>query len=107
MLTAGATERPIAFGNNDRPGVMLAGAVRTYVNRYGATPGQKVGVFTNNDDGWRTAADLHAKGVEIAAVIDSRDQPPFMDIPGARYMRGAAGARYGGAQGVEDDYPDR
>ena len=72
LLCAGATERSIAFGNNDRPGVMLSGAVRTYVNRYGATPGQKVAVFTNNDDGWRTAEDLQAKGVEIAAVIDTR-----------------------------------
>jgi len=88
VLAAGATERPIAFGNNDRPGVMMAGAVRTYVNRFGATPGQRVAVFTNNDDGWRTAADLHAKGVEVSAVIDSRDQPPLLDIPGARTMRG-------------------
>src|SRR6056297_1676568 len=39
VLAAGATERPIAFGNNDRPGIMMAGAVRTYVNRYGVAPG--------------------------------------------------------------------
>ena len=68
VLAAGATERPIAFGNNDRPGVMLAGSVRTYVNRFGATPGQQVGIFTNNDDGWRTAADLAAKGVTFTYV---------------------------------------
>ena len=37
---------------------MLAGAVRSYINRYAAAPGQRVAVFTNNDDGWRTAADL-------------------------------------------------
>ncbi|WP_281966912.1 sarcosine oxidase subunit alpha family protein [Roseovarius nanhaiticus] len=89
VLAAGATERPIAFGNNDRPGIMLAGAVRTYVNRYGVTPGQKVAVLTNNDDGWRTAADLAAKGVEVRAVIDTRDAPAFMDIPGAHHVRGA------------------
>ena len=72
MLTAGATERSIAFGNNDRPGIMMAGAVRTYVNRFGVTPGQKVAVFTNNDDGLRTAKDLEAKGVEVTRVIDAR-----------------------------------
>jgi len=72
LLTAGATERPIAFPMNDRPGVMLAGAVRTYANRFGVAPGKRVAVFTNNDDGWRTATDLAAKGVEITAVIDTR-----------------------------------
>ena len=73
ILAAGSTERSIAFRNNDRPGVMLAGAVRTYVNRYGVTPGKRVAVFTNNDDGWRTATDLKAKGIEIAAVVDTRE----------------------------------
>ena len=72
LLTAGATERPIAFENNDRPGIMLAGAMRAYANRWAATPAQRVAIFTNNDDGHRTAADLHAKGLRIAAVIDTR-----------------------------------
>ena len=72
VLAAGSTERPIAFGNNDRPGVMLAGAVRAYANRFGVTPGRKVAVFTNNDDGWRTARDLQGRGVDVTAVIDSR-----------------------------------
>ena len=57
VLAAGASERPIAFAGNDRPGVMLAGAVRTYLNRFAATPASRLVVFTNNDDGWRTAAD--------------------------------------------------
>jgi heterotetrameric sarcosine oxidase alpha subunit len=76
VLAAGALERTIAFGNNDRPGVMLASAVRTYINRYAATPGRKLAIFTNNDDGWRTAVDAHKAGIEIAAVIDSRDARP-------------------------------
>jgi sarcosine oxidase subunit alpha len=90
VLAAGATERPIAFGNNDRPGVMLAGAVRAYANRWGVASGRRVAVFTNNDDGWRTAADLAAKGVEVPAVIDTRDAPAVCDVPGARHARGAA-----------------
>ncbi|HBN30730.1 MAG TPA: sarcosine oxidase subunit alpha, partial [Rhodobacteraceae bacterium] len=72
ILAGGAIERPIAFPNNDRPGVMMAGAVRSYVNRFAAAPGQAVSIFTNNDDGHRTAADLVAAGVTIAAVIDTR-----------------------------------
>ncbi|GAW35781.1 aminomethyltransferase [Roseovarius sp. A-2] len=90
VLAAGATERPIAFGNNDRPGVMLAGAVRAYANRWGVAPGRRVAVFTNNDDGWRSAADLVAKGVEVPAVIDTRDAPAVCDVHGARHIRGAA-----------------
>ena len=76
LLCAGATERPIAFENNDRPGIMLAGAMRSYANRWAVTTARKVAVFTNNDDGHRTAADLHANGVSIAAVIDIRPDAP-------------------------------
>ena len=74
ILCAGATERSIAFGNNDRPGVMMAGAVRTYANRFGVATGKRIAVLTNNDDGWRTARDLQARGVDIAAVIDTRQE---------------------------------
>ncbi|MCL4162482.1 UNVERIFIED_CONTAM: hypothetical protein GTU68_010257, partial [Idotea baltica] len=76
LLCAGAIERPIAFENNDRPGIMLAGAMRAYVNRWAATPAKKVAIFTNNDDGHRTAVDLMAKGVTVAAVIDTRADAP-------------------------------
>ena len=101
VLAAGATERPIAFGNNDRPGVMLAGAVRAYVNRYGVTPGRQVAVFTNNDDGWRTAADLAARGINVNAIIDSRDAPAVADVPGARHIRNAAVADTVGRKGLK------
>lgn len=76
VVAAGGTERPIAFGNNDRPGVMLAGAVRTYINRFGVAPGRRAVVFTNNDDGASTIADLAAAGVEIAALVDTRRSTP-------------------------------
>ncbi|WP_299838899.1 sarcosine oxidase subunit alpha family protein [uncultured Paracoccus sp.] len=76
LLCAGATERPIAFRNNDRPGILLGAALRSYANRWAAVPAQEVAIFTNNDDGHRTAADLLAKGVRVAAVIDSRSDAP-------------------------------
>ena len=72
ILAGGAIERPIAFPNNDRPGVMMASAVRSYANRFAVAPGQSISVFTNNDDGHRTAMDLSAHGIKIAAVIDTR-----------------------------------
>jgi methylglutamate dehydrogenase subunit C len=72
ILAAGALERPIVFGGNDRPGVMLAAAVRTYVNRFGVAPGRRVAIFTTTDDGWKTASDLEKAGVAVEAVIDAR-----------------------------------
>ncbi|MEM8880266.1 MAG: sarcosine oxidase subunit alpha family protein [Pseudomonadota bacterium] len=72
ILATGATERPIAFPMNDRPGVMMASAVRSYLHRYGVCPGRKVTLFASNDDAHRTATDLIAAGVKIAAVIDPR-----------------------------------
>ena len=101
ILAAGATERPIAFGGNDRPGVMLAGAVRAYANRFAVGAGRRIGLFTNNDDGWRTAADLAAKGVEVAAVIDVRDRAPLADIPGARILMGGTVTATWGRRGVK------
>ena len=72
VLCTGALERGIAFPGNDRPGVMQAGAVRTYLHRYGVATGRRVAVFGNNDDAHRTARDLAAAGVQVAALIDSR-----------------------------------
>ena len=86
ILAAGAIERMIAFRNNDRPGIMTAGAVRAYLNRYGVSPGRRVTLFANNDDAHRTARDLVRTGVHVAAVIDSRsDVEPLGDY---RLIRG-------------------
>ncbi len=73
VLATGAIERPLVFAGNDRPGVMLAGAASTYVNRYAVRPGRRAVVFTNNDSAYRTALDLARNGVEVAAVADVRE----------------------------------
>ncbi|MGI3183674.1 sarcosine oxidase subunit alpha family protein [Nioella aestuarii] len=72
VLAAGALERPLAFPMNDRPGIMMASAVRSYLHRYGVAAGRKVTLFATNDDAHRTALDLMACGVEIAGVVDAR-----------------------------------
>ena len=74
ILASGAIERSISFPHNDRPGVILSGSVRTYANRFGAHYGQKIAVYTNNDDGWRTADDLKNIGLEVQAIIDTRKE---------------------------------
>ncbi len=72
VLATGAIERHIAFPHNDRPGVILAGAVRSYINRFAVRPGRRAVVIANNDDGYRTALDLAAAGVEVMQVVDTR-----------------------------------
>lgn len=72
VLATGAHERPLVFAGNDRPGVMLAGAVRTYLGRYGVAAGSRVVVSTTDDSAYETVADLHAAGVAVAAVVDAR-----------------------------------
>ncbi len=89
ILAAGSIERPIAFADNDRPGIMLAGGVRSYLNRYDVTAGHHVTVFTNNNDGWRTAEDMVKRGVDVAAIIDTRDAPNMTAPKGVRVITGA------------------
>ncbi len=75
VLATGALERPLIFSDNDRPGVMLANAARSYLTRYGVKVGSRVVVFTNNDDAYRTAIALFEGGVKIACIIDTRSAP--------------------------------
>ena len=74
ILATGAIERSLVFAENDRPGIMLAGAARTYVNRYGVAPGSRTVVFTNNDSAYAAALDMAAAGVGVEAVVDLRNQ---------------------------------
>ncbi|QRM53929.1 sarcosine oxidase subunit alpha family protein [Sinorhizobium sp. BG8] len=89
ILATGAEERPLVFGGNDRPGVMMAGALRTYLNRYAVAAGKRVALFTTNDTAYATASDLEARGVEVAAIIDSRDAPSASWSGRARLITGA------------------
>lgn len=90
ILATGAEERPLVFGGNDRPGIMMAGAVSTYANRFGVAAGKSVAIFTNGSSGYRTAADLAGQGVEIAALIDSRTDAADTAPQGVRLIRGGS-----------------
>lgn len=104
VLCAGAFERPLLFGDNDRPGVMLAGAVRAYVNRFGVAPGRSAVVFADNDDSFATAADLNEAGIEVKAVVDPRRTPSstakdIAEAAGVPYISGNI-TRVRGAHGI-------
>jgi sarcosine oxidase subunit alpha len=89
VLATGAIERPLVFPGNDRPGIMLADAARTYLNRYGARPGTRVVVSTTTDTAYEAALDLHRAGVAIVLIADLRERPDGSAVEAAR----AAGLR--------------
>ncbi len=74
VLATGALERPLVFPGNDRPGILLAGAAHTFLNRYGVRVGNRVVIVTSGDDAYQAALDLRAAGVDIAAVADLRPE---------------------------------
>jgi len=86
VLATGAIERPLVFHLNDRPGIMLAGAVQTYMHRYGVLPGRLAAVSTNNDTGWHAALDMAKAGAEIAAIVDVRRDVPAELLAAAAHL---------------------
>ena len=84
VLATGAHERPLVFRNNDRPGVMLASAAQSYVNRYAVRPGTSAVVFTNNDTAYDPAIDLADAGLRVT-VVDARTE--LSDVRRAQLRR--------------------
>jgi len=76
ILAQGAIERPLVFNGNDRPGVMLASAAQTFLNRYGVAVGKNVAVFTCHDSAYDVAFDLHDADIKIPVIVDAREQVP-------------------------------
>jgi sarcosine oxidase, subunit alpha len=75
VLATGSIERPLVFPDNDRPGIMLAGAVETYLHRYAVAAGRRAVLFVNNDGTYPLAASLARAGVAVAAIVDPRPEP--------------------------------
>ncbi|MEY9871428.1 sarcosine oxidase subunit alpha [Streptacidiphilus sp. MAP12-33] len=84
VLATGAHERPLVFAGNDRPGVMSAAAVRSYLNRYAVLPGRRAVVFTTGDSAYTTALELAAAGAGVPALVDTRPAPPVALVEAAR-----------------------
>jgi sarcosine oxidase subunit alpha len=76
VLATGSIERPLVFSNNDLPGIMLASAVRRYVNEFAVCVGQNAVIATNNDTAYTVALDLKRAGINVTALVDSRPTPP-------------------------------
>ncbi|SDA77266.1 sarcosine oxidase subunit alpha [Sinorhizobium sp. NFACC03] len=86
ILANGQIERHMVFANNDRPGIMLASAGRTYLNHFGVAVGSKVGVYTAHDSAYEAAFDLKRAGVTVAAIVDCRENPGEAVLAEARRL---------------------
>ncbi|HSO89583.1 MAG TPA: 2Fe-2S iron-sulfur cluster-binding protein [Arthrobacter sp.] len=110
VVAPGAHERPLVFENNDRPGIILASAVRSYLNRYAVAAGQRVVISTTNDSAYALAADLRAAGVKLEAVVDARPQLTAVAAAaveaGTRVLIGSAVAATADGTGTASDSGD-
>jgi glycine cleavage system aminomethyltransferase T/NADPH-dependent 2,4-dienoyl-CoA reductase/sulfur reductase-like enzyme len=106
VLASGAIERPLLFGNNDLPGVMLSGAVRSYIGRFGVAPGAKAVLFVNNDEAAATLDSMRDAGIAVAALVDMRSEIPeatriAAERCGARIFAGGMVRRALGGQSLQ------
>lgn len=104
VIATGAIERPMLFADNDRPGVMLAGAARGYLWRYGVLAGQAPILFGADDAIYAIADEMQAAGAHVRAVVDPRPEPAAADAlraKGVRVETGAIVARAHGGKRVE------
>ena len=102
IAATGALERPLSFAGNDKPGVMLAAAMRDYVVNWGVAPGQRTVVVTNNDDAYRTALALHQAGLDVACIVDARPKAdgPLVQEARARGLRVLTGMGIASVKGL-------
>ncbi len=103
LLCTGSLERLIPFQNNDRPGIMLSGSIRGYLNRWGVNSFKKVLLFTNNDDAYLSAMDLMSHGINLEAVIDTRENPKTFD-PRIKVYKGSQVINTKGKLAIEGVY---
>lgn len=104
VIAAGSIERPLVFADNDRPGIMLANAVDTYINRYGVLPGKDIVVFTNNDSAYATALNATRHGATVT-VVDTRTDvsaslTSALESRNIRHFKGHAISSVQGKKGV-------
>lgn len=106
IVAAGALERTMAFGDNDRPGVMTVSAATTYLNRHAVLAGQQIVIGCNNDSAYQGAADLAAAGARVC-LLDARselsDQSPvaLAVAAGVRVLTNSAPLQARGRRSVE------
>jgi sarcosine oxidase subunit alpha len=104
VLATGTLERPILFPDNDRPGIMLAGAAAGYLTHYGVRAGKRAVVFGCHDGALESALTLLDGGISLAAVVDARPSVsgPLVSFLRERGVRVLLGAVVTGTSGDAD-----
>ncbi|MGA7539397.1 MAG: glycine cleavage T C-terminal barrel domain-containing protein, partial [Steroidobacteraceae bacterium] len=105
IIATGAIERPIAFEDNDRPGVMLLGAIERYASRYAVRAGNDAVIFGNHDRLYPAALRLGEHGIRVRAIVDPRSRPALAAVDelerrGTRILSGHVLERALGSQRV-------
>ena len=88
VLATGSAEQHIVFRNNDLPGIMLGSGAQRLIRHARVRPGRRAVVACANDDGYGVALDLMDAGVEVAALLDLRADPPPSALADEVRMRG-------------------
>ncbi len=99
VLATGSIERPLVFPDNDRPGIMLAEAARTYLQQYGVRVGERVAIVAAHDNAYRVAHELKAAGVGIAVIADIRQRSAVSEQAAASGLNVVTEARIDGTTG--------
>jgi sarcosine oxidase subunit alpha len=101
VAAAGAFERPMLLPNNDRPGVMLAGAAEKYAHAFGVACGRRVVIAANSDSSYRVADSLCSAGVNVVALVDRRAKSDIgASCANLRVLTGAGLAKVSGTVAV-------
>ncbi|MBV7482223.1 2Fe-2S iron-sulfur cluster-binding protein [Bordetella sp. BOR01] len=104
IIATGAFDRPMLFPDNDRPGVMLAGAVERYASLYGVACGERVVIAAACDAAYGVASTLALTGIEVVAIVDCREEQLIgaenMPEHAAWYPNSTIVAVHGSADGV-------
>ena len=88
ILATGSFEQPMVFRNNDLPGVMLSSAAQRLMRLYAVAPGTRGVIATANEQGYELALDCLEAGIELAAVVDLRPNPPLSALIDAMIEKG-------------------
>jgi sarcosine oxidase subunit alpha len=106
IVCTGGRQQPEPFTNNDLPGIFLARGVLRLARLYGVRAGRRAVVLTDNDDGYRQAAEIARLGIEVAAVVDWRETEPtkgggltnWRKLDASRIIKALGGSRLQGVR---------
>jgi len=87
IIATGASEKFLAFEQNDLPGIYGAGAVQTLMNQYGILPGKDIVMIGSGNIGLIVSYQLIQAGVNVKAVVEASDHIGGYLVHAAKLVR--------------------